>query len=285
MVAPLRRVIVKSPREAYGDESRIRREWSALGYTAPPDAAGAANEHGRLVELLRDAGADVLMLPADSRTGLDSVYVHDPGLMTDAGMIVFQTGKPARRGEGPALAAALRAFGVPVVGTIGGEATAEGGDLVWLDSQTLLAGRGFRTNAAGIARLRELLAPMAVEVVEVPLPYDRGPDECLHLMSFISMLDDDLAVVCQRLLPVPLFEMLTERRVTLVDIPDGEYPTQACNVLAVAPRKVVMLAGNPVTRARLEAAGCDVAEYRGEEISLKGAGGPTCLTRPIWREM
>jgi N-dimethylarginine dimethylaminohydrolase len=284
MVAPLKRVIVKPPREAYGDESRVAREWSALNYTAPPDLAGASAEHARLVEILRDAGAEVLMLPADDRTGLDSVYVHDPGLITDAGMIVFQTGKPARRGEGPALADALRVFGVPVIGTIEGEATAEGGDLVWLDARTLLAGRGFRTNAAGVARLSELLAPMGVEVVEVPLPYDNGPEECLHLMSFISMLDDDLAIVCRRLLPVPLFEMLTKRGVTLIDIADGEYSTQACNVLAVAPRKVVMLAGNPVTRARIEAAGCDVAEYRGEEISFKGAGGPTCLTRPIWRE-
>jgi N-dimethylarginine dimethylaminohydrolase len=245
----------------------------------------ATKEHRRLVELLREAGVEILTLPVDDRTGLDSVYVHDPGLMTDRGMIVFQTGKVARRGEGPALRDALAAFGVPVAGTIGGDATVEGGDLVWLDPRTLLAGRGFRTNAAGVARLRELLAPMEVDVVEVPLPYDSGPDECLHLMSFISMLDDQLAVVCRRLLPVPLFELLQDRGIALVDIPAGEYGTQACNVLAIAPRKVLMLAGNPVTRGRLEAAGCEVAEYPGDEISFKGAGGPTCLTRPVWREI
>jgi N-dimethylarginine dimethylaminohydrolase len=284
MVAPLRRVIVKRPDEAYQDDERVAREWASLGYTSAPDLAGASTEHRALVGLLEHAGVEVLSLPADDRTGLDSVYVHDPCLITDEGMIVFQTGKVARRGEGPALAEVLPRFGVPVLGVIDQEATVEGGDLVWLDRRTLLAGRGFRTNAAGIGRLRDLVAPMDVDVVEVPLPYDNGPDECLHLMSFISMLDDDLAVVMRRLLPVPLFELLADRGVTLVDIPVEEYPTQACNVLAIAPRRVVMLSGNPVTRARLEAAGCTVFEYRGEELSFKGAGGPTCLTRPILRD-
>ncbi len=283
MVAPLCRVIVKRPSEAFGSHEQIDSQWNALGYSAPPDLGAACREHEALVGVLQRENVEVLTLPADARTGLDSLYTHDPGLITDEGMIVFQTGKLARRGEGPALAAALVSWGVPVFGTLDGEATAEGGDLVWLDRETLLAGRGFRTNASGIARLRELLSPLGVRVMEVPLPYGDGPDECLHLMSFMSLLDDDLAVVSRSLMPVPLFEYLTARGIELIDIPVNEYRTQACNVLAVAPRRVVMLAGNPVTRVRLEAVGCEVTEIVGEEISLKGAGGPTCLTRPVWR--
>jgi N-dimethylarginine dimethylaminohydrolase len=166
---------------------------------------------------------------------------------------------------------------------VGGAATAEGGDMVWLDSRTLVVGRGFRTNAAGVAALRELLAPLGVAVIEVHLPYGNGPGDVLHLMSLISLLDRDLAVVYRRLLPVPLFELLSARGIELVDIPDREYPSQGCNVLALAPRAVLMLAGNPETRRRLQQVGCAVQEYEGSEISLKGSGGPTCLTRPLLR--
>ena len=283
MVAPLRRVIVKRPAEAFRTADRIAAEWRPLGYTAPPDLAQAAVEHARFVRLVQSTGTEVLYLHPDDRTGLDSIYTHDPALITDRGMIIFQTGKAARRGEGPALADALKAWSVPVLATIDGDATAEGGDLVWLDPHTLLAGRGFRTNAAGIDALGRVLAPLDVRVVEVELPYWNGPDECLHLMSFISMLADDLAVVYPKMMPVPLYEVLRERRIELVEIPDDELLTQGCNVLAIAPRQVVMLGGSPVTRERLEAAGCTVQEFDGAEISLKGAGGPTCLTRPVLR--
>lgn len=283
MVAPLRRVIVKRPTEAFRTADRIAAEWGPLGYTAPPDLMDAAIEHAEFVRLVQSTGAEVLYLDTDDRTGLDSIYTHDPALITDRGMIIFQTGKVARRGEGPALADALKAWGVPVLATIDRGARAEGGDLMWLDPHTLLAGRGFRTNAAGIDALGRVLAPLDVRVVEVELPYWNGPDECLHLMSFISMLADDLAVVYPTMMPVPLYELLRERRIELVEIPDDEVMTQGCNVLAIAPRQVVMLGGSPVTRGRLEAAGCTVHEFDGVEISLKGAGGPTCLTRPILR--
>ena len=283
MVAPLRRVIVKRPAEAFRTGDRIRAEWRALAYTEPPDLERAADEHARFVELVASRGAEVLYLGPDERTGLDSLYTHDPALITDGGMIIFQMGKVARRGEGPALADALAAWDVPVLATIDGDATAEGGDLVWLDRRTLLAGRGFRTNAAGIAALRRVLAPLDVEVIAVELPYWSGPAECLHLMSFISLLDDDLAVVYPKMMPVPLYERLKARGVVMVEIPDGELMTQGCNALAIAPRQIVMLSGNPITRGRLETAGCTVHEFEGVEISLKGAGGPTCLTRPVLR--
>jgi len=284
MTAPLRRVIVKRPEEAFRSAEEIGRQWRSLGYTAPPDLERAAAEHRRFVDLLQAEGAEVLHLPADPRTGLDSLYAHDAGIVTEAGAIVFQTGKPERRGEGPALADALRHWDVPILGSIEREATAEGGDLLWLDRRTLAAGRSFRTNAAGVAALRGLLAPLGVELMELALPCWNGAGEVLHLQSFISLLDADLAVVYRRLLPVPLFEWLQERGVRLIDIPEAEFATQGCNVLAVAPRRAVMLSGNPGTRARLEEAGCVVREFEGSEISLKGLGGPTCLTRPLWRQ-
>jgi N-dimethylarginine dimethylaminohydrolase len=283
MVAPLRAVVVKRPEEAFGSAEAIDREWKQLAWTRRPNPEVAAEEHRKLVSLLQAAGAQPWFLPADPRTGLDSLYAHDPAIVADAGAVIFQTGKIARRGEGPAMADAFKSWGIPILGVIEGDATAEGGDMIWLDRRTLIAGRGFRTNERGIERLRELLRPLGVTVIPVPLPYWSGPEDVLHLMSFISLLDADLAVVYRRLLPVPLYELLVERRVALVDVPEEEYMSLGCNVLAVAPRELLMVADNPLTRKRLQAAGCRVQEFEGTEICFPGAGGPTCLTRPIWR--
>jgi N-dimethylarginine dimethylaminohydrolase len=280
MVAPLRRVVVKRPEDAF---RRIDAEWQKLNYTRPPVLEKAAEHHRQFVALMRNAGAEILELPADGRTGLDSLYAHDPVLVTDSGAVIFQTGKIERRGEGPAFADAFKTWDVPILGVIDGAATAEAGDMVWLDRDTLLVGRGFRTNRAGVDRLSQLLQPGGVTVISFELPYWNGPQDVLHLMSFISLLDDDLAVVYRRLLPVPMFELLTSRGVQLVDVPDSEYDSLGCNVLAVAPRRLIMAQGNPITRARLEAAGCDISEFDGSEICLPGAGGPTCLTRPVLR--
>src|SRR5262249_980195 len=243
----------------------------------------AGRHHQQFVDLMKQAGAEILYAPADDRTGLDSIYIHDPVLTTDRGVVIFQTGKVARRGEGPALADAVQKWDVPVLGVIDGAATAEAGDMVWLDHDTLLVGRGFRTNAVGIERLAALLNPLGVTVIPVELPYWNGPQDVLHLMSLMSLLDDDLAVVYRRMLPVPLFELLTVTGVELFDVADEEFETLGCNVLAVSPRNVIMVSGNPITRARLEAAGCTVSEFDGSEICLPGAGGPTCLTRPLLR--
>jgi N-dimethylarginine dimethylaminohydrolase len=204
--------------------------------------------------------------------------------VTNKGDVIIQTGKVARRGEGPAFAESFRRWDIPILGVIDGPATAEAGDMVWLDRDTLLVGRGFRTNALGIEKLAALLSPLGVTVVPVELPYWNGPQDVLHLMSFISLLDDDLAVVYRRILPVPLFELLAVSGVRLVDVADEEYDTLGCNVLAVSPRNIIMVGGNPVTRSRLQAAGCQVSEFDGSEICIPGAGGPTCLTRPLLRE-
>jgi N-dimethylarginine dimethylaminohydrolase len=282
MVAPLRRVAVKRPEEAF---SRIDHEWRDLNYSRAPFAEKAAEHHRHFVGLMKQAGAEILYLPVDNRTGADSLYTHDPVLVTDRGAVILKTGKPARRGEGPAFADAFKSWDVPILGVIDGQATAEAGDMVWLDRTTLLVGRGFRTNAAGVMRLSELLKPGGVAVVPFELPYWNGPQDVLHLMSFISLLDVDLAVVYRRLLPVPLFELLTARGVQLVDVPEEEYDSLGCNILAISPRILVMVSGNPITRSRLEAAGCKIFEIDGSEICLPGAGGPTCLTRPILRSL
>jgi arginine deiminase len=284
MVGRLTRVIVKRPEQAFRSGDQIEREWKDLGYTRPPDLQGAARQHQQFVELMKVAGAEILYLPADDRTGLDSLYAHDPVLMTDRGAVIFQTGKIARRDEGAAFADALKSWDVSVLGHIDGPATAEAGDMVWLDRETLLVGHGFRTNAFGIERLSDLLSPLGVTVVPVELPYWNGPQDVLHLMSFFSMVDDDLAVVYRRMLPVSLFKLLSRCGVELVDVPDEEFDSLGCNVLAVSPRNVIMVSGNPSTRSRLEAAGCKVSEFDGSEICLPGAGGPTCLTRPLLRE-
>jgi N-dimethylarginine dimethylaminohydrolase len=283
MIGPLRAVIVKRPEQAFRSAGAIESEWNELGFTRPPNLEIAVQEHRQLVSLLEGAGARVSYLPEDPLTNLDSIYVRDPVLITDSGAVILQTGKVARRGEGPAMEDALRGLGVPILGAIEGGATAEAGDMIWLDSQTLLVGRGFRTNQAGIEWLSLLMRPLDVTVIPVPLPYWTGPEDVLHLMSFISLLDADLAVVYRRLLPVPLYELLVERGIALVDVPEQEYLSLGCNVLAVAPRRLVMVSGNPITRSRLEAVGCTISEFQGKEICIPGAGGPTCLTRPLSR--
>jgi len=283
MVGPLRAVIVKRPEQAFRSSAAIQAEWKELGWTRPPNLEIASREHRQLVALLEGAGARVYFLPEDSRTNLDSIYVHDPVLITDAGAVILQTGKVLRRGEGPAVEDALDAWGIPILGSIEGGATAEAGDMIWLDRQTLLVGRGFRTNQAGIEWLSILMQPLGVSVIPVPLPYWTGPEDVLHLMSFMSLLDADLAVVYRRLLPVPLYELLLERGVKMVDVLEDEYASLGCNVLAIAPRQLLMVSGNPITRRRLEAAGCTVSEFEGSEICIPGAGGPTCITRPLLR--
>jgi len=279
MVAPLRRVLVRRPDAAFGDADPAR--WH---YTARPDLEEARREHDALVELLLDAGAEVIEHPEPQPDHADAIYVFDPALITDRGAVLLRMGKALRRGEEDALGRRLVEIGVPVLGALQGEATAEGGDLFWVDHDTLAAGHGFRTNAEGLRQLREILAPLGVEVVPVELPYFGGPEACLHLLSLISLVDHDLAVVYPPLLAVPFWRLLRDRGIRLIEVPEEEFPTQGPNVLALAPRKALMLEDNPVTRRRLEEAGCEVLTYRGREISLKAEGGPTCLTRPVWRE-
>lgn len=282
--ARLVRVAVKSPRAGWQSDARVAAEWQSLNYTGRPDLATAIRQHDVLVGHLRDSGAEVEELPAHGGTGLDSVYVHDPVVMAGSGAVLLRMGKPARRGEDEAFSEWFATVGVPVIGRIESPGVLEGGDVVWLDPRTVAVGQGYRSNAAGIAQLRGILGGAVDEVIAVPLPHWTGAADCLHLMSLLSPVDTRTAVVYSRLLPVPFREYLVARGWRLVEVPDEEYDLMACNVLPVGPLDCIMLEGCPVTRARLEAAGARVRTYPGSEISLKGGGGPTCLSRPLFRE-
>lgn len=276
MIGPLRRVLVKRPDQAFGSADPER--WH---YTSRPDLDEARREHDALVEILADAGAEVIGHPEPQPDRADSIFVFDPALVTDRGAVILRMGKELRRGEEAAMARRFQEIGVPILGQLEAPATAEGGDLLWLDSNTLAVGQGFRTNAEGLRQLREILT--GIDVLPVDLPYFTGPEACLHLLSLISIVDRDLAVVYPPLMPVSFWQLLQDRGFRLVEVPEEEFPTMGPNVLALAPGRCLMLEGNPETRRRLERAGCEVTTYRGREISLKAEGGPTCLTRPIWR--
>lgn len=282
-VGRLARVVVKHPRDAFVDDATIARQWKTLHFTAPPDFDRAEREHDRFVDALRAEGAQIHQLPRDEHTMLDSIYVRDASIVCARGLILCRMGKPQRSGEPAAQERALNGQ-MPLCGRIEPPGSAEGGDVIWLDARTFVVGRGYRTNTEGIRQLRAILGA-DVEVVEVPLPHWRGQQDVMHLMSLISPIDHDLAVVYSPLLPVPFREWLLDREIQLVEVPDEEFDTMGTNVLAVGPRRCVMLSGNPRTRAALEHAGASVTEYEGTEISVKGAGGPTCLTRPLERMM
>jgi dimethylargininase len=275
MTGKLRRVLVRAPSE------RACRAWRRFGWRDEPDHAAATAEHEALCDLLASEGAEVITARVDDEGALDAIYTHDPVLVTERGALLLRPGKAVRLDEVALMEKELAGLGIPIAARLHPPATAEGGDLLWLDHDTLLAGRSYRTNDAGIAALRDALP--SVDVVAFDLPHGRGPAEVLHLLSLLSPVDDDLAVAYLPLLPARLVELLRDRGMTLVEAPEDEFAAMACNVLALGPRVAVALEGSPETRRRLEAAGVEVRTYVGREISVKGDGGPTCLTRPLLR--
>jgi dimethylargininase len=275
MTGRLERVLVKAPAPG------AWAAWRAYGWRAEPDPVALEAEHEAFRALLADAGAEVVLGQTGGESNPDAIYAYDPALVTDAGALLLMPGKEGRRREPEEMAVDFMEAGVPLAGQLRFPATAEGGDTVWLDERTLLVGRSYRTNEAGIAGLRELLPE--VDVVDFDLPHYHGSGEVLHLMSFLSPLDLDLAVVYLPLMPVRLAELLGEREIELVEVPDEEFESMGPNVLALGPRVALALGGNDETRRRMEAAGVDVRVYEGDEISRKGDGGPTCLTRPLLR--
>jgi len=274
MVARLRRVLVRAP-----DPGSLAH-WSQFAWRAAPDPGRLLAEHEEFCHILSEFGAEVVVGESPVEADPDAIYVHDPSLISDEGSIVLRPGKELRRAEVPAAATDLQAAGVPILATLDAPACAEGGDIVWLNEETLLVGWSYRTNGAGIEALKQHL--LGVDVVPLDLPHFRGPGEVLHLMSVISMLDRDLALVYPPLAPVRLLELLSENGVRSIEVPDGELDTLGPNVLALAPRVAVAVEGNPRTRRRMEQVGVDVTLYAGAELS-KGDGGPTCLTRPLLR--
>jgi N-dimethylarginine dimethylaminohydrolase len=273
--ATLRRVLVRSPR---GEDCA---RWREFGWRAEPDAAALAAEHEAFAAVLTEFGAEVVYAEEPLPGALDAIYAYDPALVADSGAILLRPGKELRQDEPEALGRDLERAGVPIAARLEAPALAEGGDTLWLDERTLLVGLGYRTNAAGADALRRALPD--VDVLAFDLPHHRGPGEVLHLLSFISPLDADLALVYPPLAPTRLLQLLAERGVRAVEVPAEEYDSLGCNVLALGPRVALALDGSPQTRRRMEAAGVDVRVYKGEELSLKGDGGPTCLTRPLLR--
>lgn len=274
MWGKLERVLVRPPLAA--DAGHV----DSYGWRGVPDVAAAAAEHEELRGLLEATGAEVIVSAHDPGNP-DAIYVYDPVLVGREGAALLRPGKDGRRGEPEAIGASLEAAGVPVASSMDAPATAEGGDTVWLDATTLLVGHGYRTGTAGIAALRAAFPD--VEVIAFDLPHWVGASEVMHLMSLISPLDADLAVVYPRLAPVRLMEILGERGIETVEVPDEEFETMGSNVLALGPRRALALEGNDETRRRMERAGVDVVTYRGDHISRLGDGGPTCLTRPLLR--
>jgi len=287
LTGELRWVMVCPPRNAGWDDPRRSKAWRELGFRHAPDFDVAQEEHDTLCRLLRESGAEVVAIPASGSLTLDAVYAHDASLPTDYGLILMNPGKKNRVPEAQAHAAFCGELGVPVFGAVKFPGTTETGDFVWLDSRTLLVGRSYRTNAAGIEQIRSLLSSndprKAVTVLSVPLPHGPGPSECLHLMSLMSMLDERTILVDLPSLAVETVELVNERGVRLIEIDYSERDTLACNVLVLGKGRLIAIRENAKTNQRLRDAGFDVRTFPGSELCINGAGGPTCLTRPLMR--
>jgi len=283
MVAPLRRVVVCTPRTAGWNRPDVAGRWCELGFLHAPDFDKAQAQHDALYRELRAAGAEVEELPPAAELTLDAVYTHDASLPSDFGLIVMHPGKSNRVPEGKWHRSSCETLGLSVLGEITAPGTAEAGDILWLDAKTLLVGNGYRTNAEGIGQLRGLVAPKGVEVISASLPYGHGPSACLHLMSLISLLDERTALVDLPWLAVETVEYLKARGYRFIEIDYSERDSLACNVLALGNNRLLAIAENAKTNAKLRAAGFDVRTFPGSELCINGGGGPTCLTRPLLR--
>lgn len=283
MFSSLQRVIIKHPRDAFINQANLSDNWQKFNYIEVPNFEDSIIEFDEFLSILEKHVTSIDFLPHSVQVGLDSIYTHDPVKFTKHGAIILRSGKELRQPEAKIYKEYLELNGIPIVGELTGDALADGGDLVWLDDRTLAVGLGYRTNLEAINQLRKITEDFVDEFIVVPLPHDQGENDCLHLMSIISMIDDDLAVVHSRLMPVFFRQLLIKRGIKFIEVPNDEYLNLGCNVLALSPRVCVMVAGNEVTKKQLIDVGATVYEYKGNEISYKGTGGPTCLTCPVVR--
>ena len=279
----IKSLFIKNVAQAFVSDAHIEQYWKQLNYLTKPDLNGALDEYKNFESLLRQYAEEIFHLPQDESVNMDSIYCRDASIATNNGMIICNMGKAARMHEPYAEKKAFETNGIAVLGAITGPGTVEGGDVAWLDEHTLAVGHSYRTNEEGIRQLTALLQPLGVEVITVSLPHYKGPSDVFHLMSILSPVDKDLAVVYSPLMPIAFRDFLLRRGYQLIEVPAEEFESMGCNVLALAPRVCLMVAGNPKTKSLLEQAGCQVIVYQGEEISVKGGGGPTCLTRPLHR--
>jgi len=282
-ILPLRSVLLKHPKDAFLDQDTLEENWEAYNYSSCPDFNRSLSEYESFIRLLRNCVTDIRFLPPSAQSGIDSIYVRDAAVATDKGLVLGKMGKELRRFEPEALGSYAENNGIPVLGRICGEGRLEGGDVFWMDESTIVVGEGPRTNAEGIRQLKTLLQDLEVDVITVPLPEWDDPRDVFHLMSFFSPIDRKKAVVYPKLVPPVFQDLLEKKEYVLIEVPESEYDTLACNVLSLESGKCVIQTGNPVTIKNLKKQGITVWEYEGGEISQKGGGGPTCLTCPILR--
>jgi N-dimethylarginine dimethylaminohydrolase len=276
---------IKPVKKGFVDQKLLNAQWEELNYLSKPNYAKALNEYEQFSSNFQSLENNLKTFGANDFVKIDSIYCRDASIATDFGMIMCSMGKGGRVNEPMSHQEAFEAIGIKILGKIQAPGTLEGGDVAWLDEKTLAVGHTYRTNTDGINQLKALLEPHGIEIIVAELPHYKGPSDVFHLMSILSPVDKDLAVVYSPLMPMNFRNELIRRGFNFIEVPDDEFEAMGCNVLALAPRKCLMVNGNPVTQARLIAAGCKVNTYAGNEISYKGGGGPTCLTRPMLREI
>ena len=279
----LETLYLKSAESSFYSEKQLSNQWEELQFISKPNFNESLKEYQAFQLFLANKNIELSFFPEDKKTWIDSIYCRDASIATDFGMIICNMGKKGRLYEPKAQLEAYQKNDKDILGEIKFPGTLEGGDVAWLDLNTLAVGHTYRTNEEGIRQLKSLLEPKGIEVIVVELPHYKGEEDVFHLMSILSPVDKNLAVVYSPLMPIKFRNELLQRGIQLIDVPDGEFESMGCNVLAVGPRDCLMVDGNPITKKLLENAGCQVFSYKGHEISVKGGGGPTCLTRPMKR--
>ena len=281
----LESVLLCDTETAFGSIDNLQDQWRSLNFLDMPDLKLAREEYSNFVSLLKQSGLKIHWLPKDDHLSLDALYCRDASIVTDHGIIICSMGKENRRVESQVQKHYYQEQSIEILGAIELPGTVEGGDVAWIDQKTLAVGHSYRTNTSGIRQLKDLLQPYDIELVIVDLPHYKGKEDVFHLMSIFSPIDKDKAVVYSPLMPVGFRNRLLEMGYKLIEVPEEEFESMGCNVLAIAPSVCIIMDGNPVTENRLKKAGCEVHAYKGNEISLKGGGGPTCLTRPLKRSV
>ena len=283
MVDPIKKILLSHPKNAFFNQNKINSEFKELNFFDAPDYNESLNEYEAFIDILKFHDIDLYFLDKNNTNTIDSIYAHDPFIISNDGAIICNMGKKNRISEIENVKIFLKNNEIPILGEISAPGKLEGGDIVWIDKYNIAIGIGYRSNIEGAKQLGEILSGCVKNIIPVPLPHWNGPNDCLHLMSNLSPIDSNLFLVFSKLLPVQFIQYLKENKIELIEVPFNEYETMACNVLAIAPREVIMLEGNPITKKLLENENVIVHTYKGSEISLKGAGGPTCLTKPFLR--
>ncbi len=279
----LESLFIKPVNNAFVSEVLLKEQWQELNYLHQPDFEASIKEYKNFEKTFQNNGITIKQFPYDDKVTIDSIYCRDAAIATDFGMIICNMGKSGRINEPNVQMQTIINESIPILGKIEAPGTLEGGDVAWLDDKTLAVGHTYRTNEEGIKQLKNLLEPKGIQIIVAELPHYKGAADVFHLMSILSPVDKDLAVVYSPLMPIKFRNELIARNFQLIEVPEEEFESMGCNVLAIAPRECLMVQGNPKTEKALLEAGCKVNTYLGENISIYGGGGPTCLTRPLLR--